>query len=91
MSEPVRVYLRVPGTQPMPDLMRLIQGIEAAGFDQDSGFGIVMAFQAVASVPPPPAPAAPVITHPHFTGTGTRQLQDNSRRAIEALFAKSFD
>ena len=38
MSEPVRVYLRVPGTQPMPDLMRLIQGIEAAGFD---GAGIL--------------------------------------------------
>jgi hypothetical protein len=35
--------------------------------------------------------ATPTITHPHFTGTGTRQLQDNSRRAIEELFAKSFD
>ena len=34
---------------------------------------------------------APVITHPHFTGTGTRQLQDNSRRAIEELFTKSFE
>jgi hypothetical protein len=33
----------------------------------------------------------PVITHPHFTGTGTRQLQENSRRAIEALFTKSFE
>jgi 5,10-methylenetetrahydromethanopterin reductase len=38
MSEPVRVYLRVPGTQPMPRLMRLIQDIEAAGFD---GAGIL--------------------------------------------------
>ena len=33
----------------------------------------------------------PVITHPHFTGTGTRQLQENSRRAIETLFTKSFE
>ena len=33
----------------------------------------------------------PRITHPHFTGTGTRQLQDNSRRAIEELFTKSFE
>ena len=33
----------------------------------------------------------PLITHPHFTGTGTRQLQDNSRRAIEELFTKSFE
>src|SRR3954471_23805598 len=32
----------------------------------------------------------PQITHPHFTGTGTRTLQDNGRRAIEALFANSF-
>src|SRR6266436_7915073 len=37
-SEPVRLHLRVPGTSPMPDLMRLIQGIEAAGFD---GAGIL--------------------------------------------------
>jgi hypothetical protein len=33
---------------------------------------------------------APVITHPHFTGTGTRRLQDNAKRAIDALFARSF-
>ena len=32
----------------------------------------------------------PVITHPHFTGTGTRHLQDNGRRAINALFDASF-
>src|SRR5262247_1646992 len=34
----VRVHLRVPGTAPMPELMRLIQDIEAAGFD---GAGIL--------------------------------------------------
>jgi hypothetical protein len=33
----------------------------------------------------------PVITHPHFTGTGTRSVQDNGRRAIEELFTKSFE
>ena len=32
----------------------------------------------------------PVITHPHFTGTGTRQLRDNAQRAIEELFERSF-
>jgi ribosomal protein L20A (L18A) len=32
----------------------------------------------------------PAISHPHFTGTGTRQIHDNGKRAIEALFAKSF-
>ena len=37
-SDPVRIHMRVPGTQPMPDLMRLIQSIEAAGFD---GAGIL--------------------------------------------------
>src|SRR5439155_388523 len=36
--EPVRVYMRVPGTQPMPQLVRLVQDIEAAGFD---GAGIL--------------------------------------------------
>src|SRR5215472_14303844 len=34
----VRVHLRVPGTAPMPELTRLIQDIEAAGFD---GAGIL--------------------------------------------------
>lgn len=34
--------------------------------------------------------ADPVITYPHFTGTGTRSLQDNGRRAIEGLFKRSF-
>jgi 5,10-methylenetetrahydromethanopterin reductase len=38
MAQPVRVHLRVPGTAPMPDLMRLLRSIEAAGFD---GAGIL--------------------------------------------------
>ena len=33
---------------------------------------------------------APVITHRHFSGTGTRTLQDNGREAIEQLFTASF-
>src|SRR2546425_5722763 len=33
MSQPFRVSMRVPGTSPMPDVMQLIQRIEAAGFD----------------------------------------------------------
>lgn len=32
----------------------------------------------------------PVIQHIHFTGTGTRFIEDNGRKAIEALFARSF-
>jgi hypothetical protein len=34
--------------------------------------------------------SAPLISHAHFTGTGTRSLQDNGRAAIERLFAGSF-
>jgi hypothetical protein len=34
---------------------------------------------------------APTITHPHFTGTGTRQIRDNAKRAIEDLFNNSFE
>ncbi len=33
---------------------------------------------------------APVITHAHFTGTGTRHLTENGRQAIEALYTRSF-
>lgn len=32
----------------------------------------------------------PVITHPHFAGTGTRRLSANGRGAIEELYARSF-
>ena len=32
----------------------------------------------------------PVITAQHFSGTGTRFLEDNGRQAIADLFAKSF-
>ena len=32
----------------------------------------------------------PTITHPHFTGTGTRSLQPNGKRAIDELFTRSF-
>jgi hypothetical protein len=37
------------------------------------------------------ASEGPVITHPHFTGTGTRTLQANGARAIGQLFTRSFD
>jgi hypothetical protein len=32
----------------------------------------------------------PVISHAHFAGTGTRFLEENGKRAIDALFARSF-
>src|SRR5437667_5597873 len=38
MTDPVRVHSGVPGTSPMPALMKLIESIEAAGFD---GAGIL--------------------------------------------------
>jgi len=33
---------------------------------------------------------SPVITHPHFTGTGTRTLRDNAVEEIDRLFERSF-
>ena len=33
---------------------------------------------------------APRVTHPHFTGTGTRTIRPNGKKAIEALFERSF-
>jgi len=33
----------------------------------------------------------PIISHRHFTGTGTRTLRDNGKRAIDALFNRSFE
>jgi len=32
----------------------------------------------------------PTVTHPHFTGTGTRSLRANGKSAIQALFTRSF-
>jgi hypothetical protein len=40
---------------------------------------------------PRAADDGPVISHPHFTGTGTRQLRDNGAKAIEELFTRSLD
>ncbi|MDK2957631.1 MAG: hypothetical protein PWQ57_3129 [Desulfovibrionales bacterium] len=34
---------------------------------------------------------APVISQKHFSGTGTRFLSDNGRKAIEDLFVRSFE
>jgi hypothetical protein len=34
--------------------------------------------------------ANPVITHSHFTGTGTRSVRENGKQAIEELFRRSF-
>ena len=34
--------------------------------------------------------SSPVIQHPHFTGTGSRSLHSNGKRAIEELFSRSF-
>jgi hypothetical protein len=39
---------------------------------------------------PRTAADGPAIAHMHFTGTGTRTLRDNGKRAIEELFVKSF-
>ena len=36
------------------------------------------------------AQSQPVITHPHFTGTGTRVMERNGRWAIDDLLARSF-
>ena len=38
----------------------------------------------------PAADTAPVITHPHFTGTGTRTLRENGKAAIDGLLDRSF-
>jgi 5,10-methylenetetrahydromethanopterin reductase len=38
MTEPVRVNLRVPGTAPIPEVVKIVQSAEAAGFD---GVGIL--------------------------------------------------
>src|SRR5438105_15547459 len=37
------------------------------------------------------ASAAPIVAHIHFTGTGTRHLQANGRRAIEQLYNRTYD
>jgi hypothetical protein len=33
----------------------------------------------------------PTVTHQHFTGTGTRSIQPNGKRAIDELMTKSFE
>ena len=54
-------------------------------FDQDRGAW----FRWDASLWAPVTDAEVVIAHPHFTGTGTRNLRDNGRQAIADLFERS--
>jgi hypothetical protein len=56
-------------------------------FDQDKDFWFTWMD---AEWQPRPNADPPVITHPHFTGTGTRAVNAHGKRAIEALFASSF-
>jgi hypothetical protein len=53
-------------------------------YDQDRGGWWRWTGEAFAAEP------RPVISQPHFTGTGTRFLRDNGREAIAGLFARSF-
>ncbi len=39
---------------------------------------------------PRSASDGPTVTHPHITGTGTRKLLENGKRAIDDLFNRSF-
>src|SRR2546428_12700296 len=57
--EPVRVYMRVPGTQPMPRLVRLLPDIEAAGVGGGRHFPTPPPFPRPACVPPPGGPPPP--------------------------------
>jgi len=54
-------------------------------FDQEKGQWLEWAETAFVSCETPPR-----ITQKDFTGTGTRQLDDAGRQAIEALFKRSF-
>jgi hypothetical protein len=56
-------------------------------FDQERDSWLKWSGSAWQALPPSETPA---ITHPHFTGTGTRNLQPNGRRAIQALYERSF-
>lgn len=53
-------------------------------FDQDAGSWSQWNGEAWQSCPDPK------ISHPHFTGTGTRFLSDGGKAAIEDLFRRSF-
>jgi hypothetical protein len=55
-------------------------------FDQDKDVWLTWTGEAWT----PAGANEPLITHPHFTGTGTRTLRDNGARAIDALFSRSF-
>jgi hypothetical protein len=55
-------------------------------FDQDKDAWFTWTGEAWTTTPA----GEPVITHPHFTGTGTRTLRENGAKAIEMLFDRSF-
>ena len=54
-------------------------------FDQDQGIWLSWTDGAFTA-----CETAPVISHPQFTGTGTRRLDERGRQAINELFERSF-
>ena len=54
-------------------------------FDQDQGRWLSWTDGAFTA-----CETAPVISHPQFTGTGTRRLDERGRQAINELFERSF-
>jgi hypothetical protein len=56
-------------------------------FDQDKDAWFAWKGEAWARLS---AADGPVMAHPHVTGTGTRTLRENGARAIQSLFARSF-
>ena len=77
---------------PMPDATGsfLIRAIETFGSIVAASAKADAALRTKLSSADSPAANGPLISHVHITGTGTRKLQANGKRAIEDLFKRSF-
>jgi 5,10-methylenetetrahydromethanopterin reductase len=101
MAAPIRVTLRVPGTDPMPQLLSLIQDVEAAGFDgagvldsqllcRDTFVTLAMAAAQTSHLALFPAVTNPFTRHVSVLAGGMRSLEEVAPGRLSCVIGSGY-
>src|SRR2546428_10425359 len=93
----IQVSLRIPGTAPMPELIKLIQQVEAAGFDgagildsqllfRDTCVTMALAATHTSALTLFPAVTNPLTRHAPAVASATQTGEEPSPRLIVVVF-----
>jgi 5,10-methylenetetrahydromethanopterin reductase len=101
MAAPVRLTLRVPGTDPMPQLLSLIQDVEAAGFDgvgvldsqllcRDTFVTLAIAATRTSHLALFPAVTNPLTRHVSVLAGGMRSLEEVAPGRVSCVIGSGY-